>query len=295
MSRTRRARGLFITGTDTGVGKTLMTAALAAWCRAQGFDVGVMKPVATGGRRLAVNGHVQWVSDDARQLVRAAASDDAWSLVNPICYREPLAPLTASQRCRRPIALRKILQAFTALRDRHEVLLVEGIGGLLVPLTARVHVAQLAKQLGLPVLIVARTGLGTLNHTLLSIACAEQHGLSLAGIVFNQERRSSASMARVAEQTNPAVLRQLTRVPVLGRFPFQRGGLSASPETLARQVGRHVAPRLLAQLSGPPSSAALGLLRRPRVAAPRAAGCPAQSLTRRAHYATVSATVSAAA
>jgi len=237
------------------VGKTVITAALAAWCRWRGLDVGVMKPVATGGRRLGVNGRVRWVSADARHLARAAGADDPWSFINPVCYEEPLAPLTAARRRRQPVALRDVMRAFRRLRARHEVLLVEGIGGLLVPLTVRVSVAHLAKEMGLPVLVVARTGLGTLNHSLLSIACAERHGLPLAGIVFNRTRpRAGSAMARVAERTNPEVLRQLSRAPIVGTFPFQRGGIKTRPAVLARLAGRHMAPRLLAMLSGRPSA-----------------------------------------
>jgi len=157
----RRARGIFVTGTDTGVGKTVVACALAAWGRRRGVDVGVMKPIATGGRWAPAD--QRWVSDDARRLAQAAGSGDPWPLVNPVCCKEPLAPATAAQRARSPIRLDEVLRAFRSLQARHEWLIVEGIGGLLVPLTARATVADLARRLHLPVIVVARPGLGTLN------------------------------------------------------------------------------------------------------------------------------------
>jgi len=223
----KRVRGIFVTGTDTGVGKTVVACALAAWCRRQGLDVGVMKPVATGGRRL----EGRWVSDDAVRLARAAGTDDPWTLVNPVCFREPLAPWTAALRRRAPIRVARILEAFQTLGKRHEFLVVEGVGGLLVPLTARTTVADLAVRLRLPVLLVARPGLGTLNHTLLSLQCLRNKRLRLIGILMNQsEPPPAGAMSRLASRTNPEILRRIARAPMLGRLPFQRawgnGGLA---------------------------------------------------------------------
>jgi dethiobiotin synthetase len=185
------------------------------------MDVGVMKPVATSGVRMGTNGRAGWVSDDARQLVRAAGVDDPWPLVNPVCFREPLAPWTAARRARTTIRLAPILAAFRALRARHEFLIVEGIGGLLVPLTQRLTVADLAKRMGLPLLIVARPGLGTLNHTLLTLQSARQHRLKVLGVLFNEaEPPSRDPMSRLAARTNPDILSRFARVPILGLVPF---------------------------------------------------------------------------
>jgi dethiobiotin synthetase len=214
----RRVRGIFITGTDTGVGKTVVASALAAWCRAQGADVGVMKPVATGGRYRREG---RWVSEDAVRLAEAAGTRDPWTLVNPVCFREPLAPWTAAQRAGMSIRLDGVLRAFRALSVRHDVLIVEGVGGLLVPLTAELTVAELARALGLPLVIVARPGLGTLNHTLLTLQCAARYRLPVAGVLLNQAQRPPRdAMARVAQRTNPRVLERLGRVPILGELPY---------------------------------------------------------------------------
>ncbi len=204
-------RGLFITGTDTGVGKTLVACALAAWCRREGIDVGVMKPIASGGIRR----EGRWLSEDALQLARAADARDPWRLINPVCFREPLAPWTAARRSRQPIRMAPVLKAVKALQARHEFLIVEGVGGWLVPLSARHTVGDLAARLKLPVLLVARAGLGTLNHTLLSLDAIRRSGLPVRGVILNHAQPPPrAPMARLAASTNPDILRRLTRVPI---------------------------------------------------------------------------------
>ncbi|MBI1992593.1 MAG: dethiobiotin synthase [Candidatus Omnitrophica bacterium] len=233
MAQRRHVRGIFVTGTDTGVGKTVVACALAAWCHRHHIDVGVMKPIATGGRRLVASGRMRWVSDDAIRLARAAGSDDPWSVINPVCYQEPLAPWTASLRARRPIRLDAIRKIFLSIVSRHEVAIVEGVGGLLVPLTAHFSVVDLAKQLGLPLLIVARPGLGTLNHTLLSLQCARRMDLRVLGVVLNQTQAlPKGAPARLAYETNPLILKRLAHVPVLGPVPFL-GGAVHGPRSMA--------------------------------------------------------------
>ena len=250
-----RPRGLFVTGTDTGVGKTVVACALAAWARHQGVDVGVMKPVATGGRFLANGTPGRWVSDDARRLAAAADVDDPWSLINPICFKEPLAPWTAARRARRAIRLDTPLAAFRSLRRRHSFVIVEGVGGLLVPLGPRATVADLAKRLGLPLVLVARPGLGTLNHTLLTLECARRLRLPVRGIIVNQGTPPSRDpMARLAEATNPELLQRLTHVPIIGRLPFLpslRAGARRFPRVtiLRRWLARHLDSQFLDELT----------------------------------------------
>ena len=240
----RQARGIFVTGTDTGVGKTVVACALAAWCRQQGVDVGVMKPIATGGRRVGR----RWVSDDAAALARAAGVEDAWSLVNPVCFKEPLAPWTAARRAGVAIRLEEVVSAFRSLRERHEMVIVEGIGGLLVPLSARCSIGDLARQFRLPVLVVARPGLGTLNHTLLSLRYARALRLPIAGVALNEAEPPSRNlMARVAARTNPDILARFARVPVLGPLPFRHASMRSrrSPAALAEWAEEHLGRRML--------------------------------------------------
>lgn len=222
---TRRVRGLFITGTDTGVGKTLVACALAAWCRQQGLRVGVMKPVATGDR------------EDAKQLARAAGSREPVSRLNPVFYREPLAPWTAARRAGRPIRLDGVARVFREMAGQYEVMIVEGVGGLLVPLTESLTVADFARRLRLPLVVVARAGLGTINHTLLTCGWARRQRLSVRGVVLNHAVRPSADpMARLAVRTNPAILQRLTHLPVLGPLPYRRASAHDRPEQLAGWV-----------------------------------------------------------
>ncbi len=251
MSRRRfpSAHGLFITGTDTGVGKTLVAAGLAAWCRAHGIDVGVMKPVATGGLRLGN----RWVSPDAKLLAAAAGADDSLELVNPVCYRDPLAPYAASLRSLQPVDWPAMRRAFEAMMARHQFLIVEGIGGLLVPLSRRRTVLDLIHVFRLPCLIVSRLRLGTLNHTLLTVRQAEHEGVSVVGVVLNAEEPPTADAdARLAERTNPSVLRACLPVPLLGVLPYRRefANGSSAPMRLSRWVARALDPAFLRWLQG---------------------------------------------
>jgi dethiobiotin synthetase len=195
---------VFVTGTDTGVGKTFFACALAP-------GGGVMKPIATGSR------------DDARKLRRAAGVDDPLSLINPIFLREPAAPLVAS---RRRIDLRPVWRAFHELRRRHSRLVVEGIGGLMVPITPRYFVADLVREMGLPILIVARPDLGTINHTMLTVAAARN--LDILGIVVNHAHKVRRTLAvRTAART----IERVTGVPVLAEIPF-----GADQQVLCRMI-----------------------------------------------------------
>ena len=211
-----KVRGLFITGTDTGVGKTYVAAALASWSRAQGINTGVMKPFATGARRIAQ----RLVSEDALILQSACASKDPAAWVNPSCFREPLAPFVAAVRARKTISLDKAVSAFYRLAEVHDFMIVEGIGGLLVPLTARATLADFAKRLALPVVIVARPGLGTINHTLLTIEAARRAKLKIAGVVFNHGTPITKDpMARIVASTSAEVIRQRGKVAIAGSLP----------------------------------------------------------------------------
>jgi len=227
--------GLFITGTDTEVGKTVVTAALAAAFRRRGLSVGVMKPVATGCARQGG----RLVSEDAELLARAAGSEDPMELVCPYRFEPPVAPAVVSSS----ISLDRIEQAFHTLAARHDVMLVEGIGGLLVPLNAGWTVADLARRLRLPLLVVARAELGTINHTLLTLEAAGSNGLEVAGMVFNQR----SGRPTLAERTNPKLIRRLGGVPVFGIVPKVS---RPAPERVARHLK---VDALLKQIQSRPS------------------------------------------
>ena len=198
--------GIFITGTDTEIGKTVIAGGLAAWLKQREVQVGVMKPISSGD------------DADARFLKHAAQVNDALTLINPIRLRYPLAPSVAARIEDRKFDLGAINTAFTELREKYEFLVVEGAGGIAVPIHGDFLVAHLIAQLKLPMLIVARAGLGTLNHTLLTVAFARQANLRVAGIVLNA---IPPKVTGLAEQTNPEEIHRLTGVPVLGTLPYE--------------------------------------------------------------------------
>lgn len=207
----RKSLGIFITGTDTGVGKTVVAAGLALALRERGVRVGVMKPVATGcsgeGKRL--------ISEDAVYLFEAAENERP-ALTNPLRFRHPLAPSVASVIEKKEVPIDKILKAYRDLQRHYEFIIVEGIGGLLVPITKEYFVANLIHEFELPLVIVTRGGLGTINHTLLTVDAAVIRGFEVRGIIFNRMPRVNFSMAEI---TNPKVIHDLTGIPILGSLP----------------------------------------------------------------------------
>ena len=227
--------GIFITGTDTEIGKTVIAGGLAAALKAAGVNVGVMKPIASGGTEH--KGRI--VSEDAIFLKRAAQVDDALDLINPICLRHPLAPSVAAEIEGGSIDLRQIDDAFAELRRRHKFIVVEGVGGIAVPICKNVLVADMAQRFQFPLLIVARPNLGTINHTVLTVEFAKSHSLELRGIVLNASQEGSKGLA---EETNPKELARLTHLPILGTVPFDERLQGDTPDLdfLSQFIGNHI-------------------------------------------------------
>jgi dethiobiotin synthetase len=221
-------RGIFITGTDTGVGKTFVAAGIASALHGRGLNVGVMKPAETGCtmRRGAL------VPRDARTLMQAARVDDDLDLVNPYRFPAPLAPSVAAAREGLSIDLRRIAAMYRKLERKHAFMIVEGAGGILVPITERRSFLDLAAFLGLPVLIVARPSLGTINHTLLTVMALRQRKLPIAGIVINCSRNQRRGEA---ERTNPAVIEHRSGAPIIGIVRYGQKDLSGLAQRLTRQ------------------------------------------------------------
>ena len=200
--------GLFILGTGTEIGKTAVAAGLAAALRRWGVNVGVMKPIATGC--------VKGFSEDAVWLRRAASVDDPLELINPYRFKTPSAPAVATAREGGRIDFSAIRRAYEHLAARHDIVLVEGIGGLLVPIDGERTVADLIRALDLPALLVTCAQLGTINHTLLTVEAARDAGVDLIGLVLNGRSRRPS----VAERTNPEILRRWTGLPIFGVVPL---------------------------------------------------------------------------
>lgn len=196
--------GCFIAGTDTGVGKTLVAGLLALALRASGKNVGVMKPCSAGDPPEH--------RDDAEFLREMSGADDPMELVNPYHFAEALAPGVAAARAEREVSFEKIKSGYLKLASRHDVMIVEGAGGLLVPLSGKKTVVDLIAQLKIPVLLVGRLGLGTINHTLLSLNYLESRGIKILGYVLSQTTPDKS----LAAGLNPETLRRLTPHPLLG-------------------------------------------------------------------------------
>jgi dethiobiotin synthetase len=201
-------RGLFITATDTGAGKTFVTAAVARIWRRQQRSFRVCKPVATGAES-------DW-SEDTCLLADAAGETDLRA-VTPFTFAVPAAPPVAARLARTTLTLKEVSSAVRRLGTGGKAVLVEGVGGVLCPLTERETVADLAVELGLPLIVVARRGLGTLNHTLLTVEAAERRGLRVAGVVVTE----TTPVRSVAEETNVEELRRRLDVPLLAVVAHQ--------------------------------------------------------------------------
>ena len=213
-------RGFFVTGTDTGVGKTLVACALVRGLRARGVDVGAMKPIETGVQAEGPR--------DALALRDAAGGGDALDTVCPQRFALPAAPTVAAAAEGRRVELGAVRRAFAALAARHACLVVEGAGGLLVPAAEGVSMADLAGELGLPLVVVARGRLGTLNHTRLTLEVAAARRLALAGVVISHGSTSLTA----AECENLAYLRVELGARLVGEIPSLAPGELPDPRCL---------------------------------------------------------------
>ncbi|MFA6378192.1 MAG: dethiobiotin synthase, partial [Candidatus Omnitrophota bacterium] len=182
-----KRKAIFITGTDTNVGKTVASLVVGLLLQNKNIDVGVMKPVQCAG-------------NDAAFLKEKLNLDDDLGLINPYFAKEALSPHLAFKRQKTEISFNHIQKCFEKLINRHDFVLVEGAGGLLAPVQGEYLMADLARDLDLEVLIVARLSLGTINHTLLTIEHARSLGLKVCGVIFNQDKENSRGLA---EKTNP--------------------------------------------------------------------------------------------
>ncbi|HZY90071.1 MAG TPA: dethiobiotin synthase [Gemmataceae bacterium] len=203
-------QGLFITATDTGAGKTYVTAAACRALRREGRPFRVCKPVATG----AEWARGRWLAEDTRLLAEAAGEHDL-DAVTLWAFPAPAAPPVAARLAGASLALDGLAAAVRRRAAAGVPVLVEGVGGLLCPLTEAATVADLAADLGLPLLVVARRSLGTLNHTLLTLEVARGRRLRVAGVVVSE----TAPVSGPAEESNVEELRRRIGVPLLAVVP----------------------------------------------------------------------------
>jgi dethiobiotin synthetase len=190
-------KGVFITGTGTGAGKTYISCKIARGLRANGINVGVFKPVATGDR------------NDAKKLISAAGTGEPLENVNPVFFKHPLAPLVSARLSKNNIEPAAILNAYKELKKQHNFIIVEGAGGIYVPLTNNYYVFNMIQDFSLPAIIVARSYLGSINHTLLTVEKLRSEKIIIAGIIMNYVSKKTDT-----DKTNSGIIRELTGLPV---------------------------------------------------------------------------------
>jgi len=203
-------KSLFITGTDTDVGKTYITAGLAVVIRKMGIDVGVMKPFAAGAAQKK-----GYKSEDIVILSRAAQACDPENLVNPQFFPIPASPYTAWKNLKIKPKINSVLSSFKSLSKIHSMMLVEGMGGIMTPILKNYFVTDLIKDMKIPAILVTRTKVGTVNHTIMTVKMCEKYKIPIKGIIIND---FDSDGYKVKELTRD--LKSLTGVPILGSIPF---------------------------------------------------------------------------
>ncbi|MFH1824695.1 MAG: dethiobiotin synthase [Candidatus Firestonebacteria bacterium] len=198
-------KGIFITSTDTGVGKTFFASGLLRTLKNKNLNVCGFKPFVSGSK------------EDAILLKKASKSNENLNLINPVFFKKPLAPYVASKIEKKDINLKRVFEAFEALKKKYELLIVEGIGGVLVPIKKNYFVLNLIKDLKLPVIVMVKPSLGTINQTLLTLKILRDNKIKILGMVINGIRNLD-----MAERTNPDVLKKLGRCPILAKIPHNK-------------------------------------------------------------------------
>lgn len=199
----KKKQFIFICGTDTAVGKTFITGAICAYLQSEGVKAGAYKPLESG------NG------GDAAFLKKIAGMKEDLKMINPYYFKEPLAPGVAALRCKRKVSFDVIVNNLKKLQKNYDLILIEGAGGLLVPIQGKLTNLDLIKYLKTPVLVIARLGLGTINHTLLTLEHLKRNRVKVLGVILNQ----TTPRKTIADKTNPGVLKKYD-VPLLGTFPY---------------------------------------------------------------------------
>ncbi len=230
MLRPVRIPGLLITGTDTGIGKTVIAGAIAAWFRRHGHRTGVLKPAASG----CIRRREGLISEDAEFLAHCADAPQPLDVIAPQRFLEPLAPAVAAQRAGGTLDWQSIQRSIDAIAGQSDVLIVEGVGGIMVPMDEKHTMLDVAKWLALPSVVVARPALGTINHTLLTVNALRGAGVDVAGVAIN---RYPAETPPVAEETNPRAIEKWGKVPVLAIVPDTREQIAKSvPPDIAAPI-----------------------------------------------------------
>ena len=234
--------GVFITGTDTGVGKTVVTAALALHLKRRGLTVGVMKPIETG---VSAGGEAR---SDAGRLRSIVESEETCGAICPYSFELSVAPLTAAQLTGLSINPGTISKIYRLLSSRYECMVVEGVGGVQVPITRSDNVLSLIKHLRLPVIVVGRSGLGGINHALLTVEALRRQKIRMIALVLNRTHPVRSALARVQERSTVEILRKQSGIPVIGPLPYEPG-LQSRFRPAVLHLARSAAVKNLAKLA----------------------------------------------
>ena len=230
-------KGIFITGTDTGVGKTFVSVGLLKILKEMGQNVCPMKPLETGCR--FKKGEL--IPEDTLKLVKASEVNEPLDLINPYRFRQPLAPAVAAELEGTIISRKRIISAYRKLSNTYDLTIVEGAGGIMVPVYRKYFFIDLIKDLNLPILVVARPGLGTLNHTLLTLEAAKSRGINVLGVIINY---SSKIKNDASVQTNPKVIERSGGVPVLGIIPYFKNNNAYNYRRIFMQITEEIFCRI---------------------------------------------------
>lgn len=222
-------KAYFITGTDTGIGKTAITAGLAGSMRKLGVNVGVMKPIATG-----IPQKTGLKSSDVSILVEASGTKDSEDLINPVFLPIPTSPYDATKLLSVSLDMSLISTKFTKLCSMHDVLLVEGIGGMMTPITKNFFVADMIKTMEIETIIVTRATLGTLNHTIMTYKMCKDYNIKVKGLVINNFDEKGTA----AEKNAPVTLHEITGLDILGVVPFIKN--YEKIDTMIETVGKKI-------------------------------------------------------
>ncbi|MDH3277415.1 MAG: dethiobiotin synthase [Nitrosopumilus sp.] len=218
---------LFVTGSDTDVGKTYVTAGLAVALRKLSVDVGVMKPFAAG-----IPQKKGFKSEDAEILAKAAQVSDSESLINPQFFKMTASPYTASKYLKIKVKVDSVLSCFRKLSKLHSMLLVEGMGGIMTPILKNYFVSDLIKEMKLPTVIVTRSKIGTVNHTIMTCKMCEKYKIPIKGIIINNFD-SDGYKIKILKRD----LEDLTGVPILGTIPYIE---NLSDESLYKNIKKTI-------------------------------------------------------
>lgn len=201
---------LFITGTDTDIGKTFVTAGIAFTLKKMGKDVGIMKPFAAGTPKKS-----GYKSEDVQILSKAAQVNDDEKLINPYFFPIPSSPFTAIKNLGIKFDIEKVLNSFKQLSSLHNILLVEGIGGVMTPILKDYFVTNLIKEMNLDTILITSSRIGTINHTIMTCKMCQTYDLKIHGIIINTLDRNGYPIDNLKRD-----IEELTTIPVLGSIPY---------------------------------------------------------------------------